>query len=87
MKVCLLCENELENGDVCKFCGLNNKLTKFDVNRKIYEFVWPEFCLRYRSRNGKSINMFVNANRGKILMDLEKRSIKLSRKIYLQSNH
>jgi len=78
MDSCILCENELEAGRLCRFCGLDNKLTGLRKTQKHYEFVWPGFVIRYPATRGKPLKVFVKGHRMRILTDLEKKSIRVT---------
>lgn len=80
MRYCILCENGLEPDEPCKFCGLDNRLTKLNRKRKIYEFVWPDLRILYPAGRGTPIRFFVKSNRARIIEDLKKESIKIAKR-------
>jgi len=81
MSGCILCEHDLEQGKNCRFCGLDNKMTKFDNEKKSYEFVWPGLKIAYPARRKEPIKFFVKSNRMSIMKDLEKESIRIAKNL------
>lgn len=78
MEKCILCENELGEDGVCKFCGLDNRNSRTDRASRTHDFVWPDMRIKYPASRSVPIKFFARSNRMKILNDLERKSMRVA---------